>query len=419
MEPPKQVQHPETSTNAAVGGGKFLQMHNNNFDLIINILIGIRRTVANLSEASGTAIDDRHFRKKIVTENDWVSSNQKEEKVVRFVDYSPLVFQRLRQRTCISEDDYMKSLGPEQILNSFWTNDFQTLYELCSSGQSGALFYFTQDRKYMMKTIAEREFKFLKRILPQYYQFRIKNPYSMIVQFYGTFKLEWGSDNKKLTNKIYIVVMDNLFKNFQIGIRFDLKGSVTGRSTLKAGQDLNTIRDTSIALKDNDFRKFMPKLDLVEQILPRGANKTLLEILSDDADFLASCDIIDYSCLVGEIKLTELGEKGIQDLKDICKRLPVFGTNVYLDKSGRAWLIGVIDPLNGYTFVKKVEYFVKRCKHGNNMSCIPPQLYATRFKHFMSTDVFRQEMQMQFKAKLLKKLHTRADSGREASAKRD
>lgn len=53
----------------------------------------------------------------------------------------------------------MKSLGPEQILNSFWTNDFQTLYELCSSGQSGQLFYYTHDRKYMMKTIAKREFQ--------------------------------------------------------------------------------------------------------------------------------------------------------------------------------------------------------------------------------------------------------------------
>lgn len=75
-----------------VAGGNFLQMHNLNFDLIINILIGIRRTVANLAEVQGTALDDRHFRKKIVTENDWVSSNQDEERVVRFVDYAPLVF---------------------------------------------------------------------------------------------------------------------------------------------------------------------------------------------------------------------------------------------------------------------------------------------------------------------------------------
>jgi len=108
----------------------------------------------------------------------------------------------------------MKSLGPEQILNSFWTNDFQTLYELCSSGQSGQLFYYTHDRKYMMKTIAKREFQQLKRILPQYYKFRIRNPYSMIVQFYGMFKVEWGIESRTKANKRYLVVMENLFKNF-------------------------------------------------------------------------------------------------------------------------------------------------------------------------------------------------------------
>lgn len=279
------------------------------------------------------------------------------------------------------------------------------MYELCSSGQSGALFYFSHDRKYMMKTIAEREFKVLKHMLPQYYSFRIKNPYSMIVQFYGMFKLQHGSDRRGLGSKIYVVVMENLFKNFQIGVRFDLKGSVTGRSTLRPGQNMESQRDQSVALKDNDFRSFMTKLELVEQILPRGANKNLLEIISADADFLASCNIIDYSLLLGEIKL---GPQGITELRENCKSLPEFGTNVYLDKNGKAYLIGIIDPLNGYTLVKKLEYFAKRLKHGNNMSCIPPQQYAERFKHFMGNTVFDQDVRLRLKAKLLNKLHTQA-----------
>jgi len=62
----------------------------------------------------------------------------------------------------------MKSLGPEQILNSFWTNNFDTLYELCSSGRSGSLFYYTKDRNYMLKTLPEREFNKLREILGPY-----------------------------------------------------------------------------------------------------------------------------------------------------------------------------------------------------------------------------------------------------------
>lgn len=228
----------------------------------------------------------------------------------------------------------------------------------------------------MMKTIAHREFQQLKRILPAYYNFRIRNPYSMIIQFYGMFKVQWGEDEKSMKNTRYLVVMENLFKGFSIGTRFDLKGSSAGRAVLKAGQNMESVRDVTVSLKDNDFRNHMPKLKIVEQILPKGANKTLLEIIKADADFLASCQIIDYSLLVGEIIMTEPGPKGIEALRAVCAELPDFGTNVYLDANGKAYLMGIIDPLTGFTCLKSVEYNFKRIKHGHNASCIPPVPYA-------------------------------------------
>merc|ERR1711982_241289 len=81
----------------------------------------------------------------------------------------PLWSSRRSGRDSVSLKNYMKSLGPEQILNSFLTNNFDTLYELCSSGQSGSLFYYTKDKKYMMKTIPEREFKKFLEVLEPYY----------------------------------------------------------------------------------------------------------------------------------------------------------------------------------------------------------------------------------------------------------
>lgn len=79
----------------------------------------------------------------------------------------------------------MKSLGPEQILNSFWTNNYETLYELCSSGQSGSLFYYTKDRKYMMKTIPKREYLKMREILKPYYNHVKKNNDTLLIRFYG------------------------------------------------------------------------------------------------------------------------------------------------------------------------------------------------------------------------------------------
>ena len=86
----------------------------------------------------------------------------------------------------------MKSLGPEQILNSFWTNNFDTLYELCSSGQSGALFYFTKDKKYMMKTIPKREFESLQNCLQGYLNHMLRYSDSMITTFFGMHEISWG-----------------------------------------------------------------------------------------------------------------------------------------------------------------------------------------------------------------------------------
>lgn len=118
----------------------------------------------------------------------------------------------------------MKSLGPEQILNSFWTNNFETLYELCSSGQSGSLFYYTKDRKYMMKTIPLREFDKMREILPSYYKHMKSHPDSLIIRFYGLHQVQWHDGNNKMQVR-YLTIMGNIFKDYTVGLRYDLKGS--------------------------------------------------------------------------------------------------------------------------------------------------------------------------------------------------
>jgi 1-phosphatidylinositol-4-phosphate 5-kinase len=68
----------------------------------------------------------------------------------------------------VKEADYSMSVGPEQLMNSLWTHDSSTIYEIMTSGKSGALFYFTKDRNYMLKSIAHREFNKLFSILNVY-----------------------------------------------------------------------------------------------------------------------------------------------------------------------------------------------------------------------------------------------------------
>lgn len=46
--------------------------------------------------------------------------------------------------------------------------------------------------------------------------------------------------------------------------------------------------------------------------------------------------------------------------------------------------MGIIDTTTNFGFRKKVEAVLKGCLHGEQASCVRPQLYADRFFRFLS-----------------------------------
>lgn len=56
---------------------------------------------------------------------------------------------------------------------------------------------------------------------------------------------------------------------------------------------------------------------------------------------------------------------------------------LYFSKQGKPYLVGVIDPLTGFNIQKHFEYGFKRIKYDHEMSCVPPRIYADRFKEFV------------------------------------
>lgn len=98
------------------------------------------------------------------------------------------------------------------------------------------------------------------------------------------------------------------------------------------------------------------------------------DVLRKDADFFARTDIIDYSLLLGEVVTDD-----IEDLKEQVKINPELGQGLYFDVDGKAWVIGIIDPLTGFNFKKACEYRFKQMRHGHEMSCVPPRIYSRRF----------------------------------------
>ena len=84
----------------------------------------------------------------------------------------------------------------------------------------------------MMKTIPRREFDQLRSVLKAWYKHMKRYPDSLIIRFYGLHKVQWVDVYEKVQTR-YLTIMGNIFKNFDVGLRYDLKGSTQGRTLLK------------------------------------------------------------------------------------------------------------------------------------------------------------------------------------------
>lgn len=68
-------------------------MQSESFDIILNILIGVRRCLGNLIDAMpGTILDDWQYQKVLCMESDWMSSHSASRTTFKFYDYAPLAF---------------------------------------------------------------------------------------------------------------------------------------------------------------------------------------------------------------------------------------------------------------------------------------------------------------------------------------
>ncbi|KAL0245116.1 hypothetical protein GEMRC1_009196 [Eukaryota sp. GEM-RC1] len=186
----------------------------------------------------------------------------------------------------------------ENIRNRFSVSNNQLIESLCSSclrvkpttGKSSALFYWSKDDLFIVKTLSKNESKYLRSILFRYYQYILAHPHTLLPWFLGHYRLTLPGPFRK--SQYYFIVLKNLFAtNLSIRNVFDLKGSSAGRTSLN-----KTSGDFSKTLKDNDFINIKGK-----HSLPLGSLKksTLMTQLCLDCNFLLSVNSMDYSFLIG------------------------------------------------------------------------------------------------------------------------
>ncbi|KAI3448789.1 hypothetical protein Pfo_005454 [Paulownia fortunei] len=399
--------------------GHTISKGHKNYDLMLNLQLGIRHSVGRPAPATSLDLKATAFdpRDKIWTRFPPEGSKHTpphQSCEFKWKDYCPLVFRTLRKLFKVDPADYMISICGNDALR-----------ELSSPGKSGSFFYLTNDDKYMIKTMKKSEVKVLKRMLPAYYNHVRAFENTLVTKFFGLHCVKMTGPAQK---KVRFVIMGNLFcTEYAIHRRFDLKGSSHGRLTVKPESEI----DSTTTLKDLDLN-FVFRLQ-------KSWFQEFCRQVDRDCDFLEQERIMDYSLLVGihfrEIshsgeplntetnvsKVRTPSGNGDQTSEGVASRLStadldlLFDTNWWASirlgsnmpahaeltvrrNSGEPQLVGeptgeyydvilvfgIIDILQDYDISKKLEHAYKSFQYDpTSISAVDPRQYSKRFRDFI------------------------------------
>ncbi|KAK9743086.1 hypothetical protein RND81_03G216200 [Saponaria officinalis] len=257
----------------------------------------------------------------------------------------------------------------------------------------------------------EYDYKVLMELLPSNYRHLKKHSKSLLAKIYGLHAARPGTGGPK----IYFVVMENLLQSeLQIHRQYDVKGSSQGRNLTKVGTQ------SRLTLKDLEF-------DMCFYIDP-STRCQLLEQIKIDCNFLEEQSTMDYSLLPGvhiepQNRVTKdernceqsvFSDDSLHDINGIeprlCRDITLsdFFTNTNStsnskvaqsvkegstvsrntklpDKSSVFLYVGIIDFLQSYNVIKRLEHAYKSLQYdAKEISSVKPKLYPTRFQDFLS-----------------------------------
>jgi len=225
------------------------------WNIMMNLKLGIAYTIGRLPGSDGplTSADFKTVFKQLFEPDGTPTTPAHSASVFSFKDHAPLAFRHLREHFGVSDQEYVLSISGEHSLR-----------ELGTPGKSGAVFYLTEDYKFLLKTISKKESKFLRRMLPNYYAHVMNgDQQTLLPRFFGLIRITTAAKRN-----IRMVVMNNMLpEETPIHEKYDLKGSTLGRyATPSERQDVN------VTLKDLDFRHKlrMPERAKPAQLRPRG-----------------------------------------------------------------------------------------------------------------------------------------------------
>lgn len=305
----------------------------------------------------------------------------------RLKTYAPLAFRYFRELFGIKPDDYLYSICNEPLI------------ELSNPGASSSWFYLTSDDEFIIKTVQHKEAEFLQKLLPGYYMNLNQNPRTLLPKFYGLYCIQCSGFTAR------IVVMNNVLpRALKMHYKYDLKGSSYKRRASRKERG-----KSSPTFKDLDFQEMHDGLHF-----DSDTYNAMMKTLQRDCRVLESFKIMDYSLLLGIHVLdrkplsrgsrcdSKRGQKvlystalesiqgNLKDPEPVTDDDTLGGIPAKHRDENLLIFLGIIDILQSYRFIKKVEHSWKALVHdGDTVSVHRPSFYADRFLKFMGSTVFR------------------------------
>lgn len=309
-----------------------------------------------------------------------------DEIIYNFLDYAPRVFYSLRKRFGINQNLYIQSLINDGINGG-----------KLGAGKSGMLFFFSNDKRFILKTITRAELKFFRKILRQYYGHMLRNPHSLLPRFFGMYKITMPEQKP-----LRLIVMNNLFKTpLKLHEKYDLKGSTRNRYV-----DISKEKKSSGGvLKDLNFNNRNHKLWVGKE-----QRDAIIRQMRLDTEFLMDMGIMDQSLLLGlhigeegdttpktghKISLKSMKGQLVKTDKDAddlfsCFQNEVGGLRSWKDGNfGKdVYFFGIIDILQMFNLKKKVESAYKGTRYNKKaISAVSSRMYGERFLEYMESHI--------------------------------
>lgn len=114
------------------------------------------------------------------------------------------------------------------------------------AGRSGSFFFFSHDKKFIIKTMTRAELRLMLRIVPDLAEHHNSVPHSLLAKIFGVFTVKMSN-----AQPVHLMLMENVLrlKNpDNLKYIFDLKGSRVDRKVKGVTKATTTLKDINFLM---------------------------------------------------------------------------------------------------------------------------------------------------------------------------